>query len=73
MNKNIKQFYVAINDGRVVFFDTNLKSFVDKLKKIEPFEDRSLSTFQRIFKKKEFASYANEYGKVYLLQKLEVK
>lgn len=73
MNKNIKQFYVAIYDGKVDFFDTNLKAFIDKLKKKEPFEERSLSTFQRIFKKKNFTSYANEIGKMYLLQKLEVE
>lgn len=73
MNKNIKQLFVAIYDGKVVFFDTNLKSFIEKLKKAESGEERSLSTFQRIFKKKTFDSYANEDGKLYLLQKLKIE
>ena len=54
-------------------FDTNLKSFIDKFKRLESGEDRSLSTFRRIFIKKDFDSYANEDGKLYLLQKLNVK
>ncbi len=73
MNKNLKSFYVAISEGKVVLFDTNLSAFVEKLKKEEPGEMRSLSTFQRIFKQKDFNAYANESGKVYLLQKLTVR
>ncbi|AWX45500.1 hypothetical protein HME9304_02520 [Flagellimonas maritima] len=68
MIRDLKQLYTAIVDNEVVFFDTNLKLFVQKLNDAEP-TSRNYQYYYRGFQKTNILTFENN-GKQYFLQKL---
>lgn len=64
MLRDLKNLYVAIANGRVVVFDTNLKDFVGKLASVEP-SARNYDYYFREFKKAEVIEWNG-----YVLQKV---
>lgn len=64
MLRDLKNLYVAIANGRVVVFDTNLKDFVAKLVAVEP-SARNYDYYFREFKKAEVIEWNG-----YVLQKV---
>lgn len=69
MIRDLKSLYVAILDNEVVFFDTNLKLFVEKLNNLES-DSRNYDHYYREFKKSHNVVYKNSKGVGYHLQKL---
>ncbi len=68
MIRDLKSLYTAVVDNKVVFFETNLKFFIEKLNEVEP-TARNYQYHYREFKKTDLIIFENE-GKKYFLQKL---
>lgn len=68
MIRDLKSLYTAIVDNGVVFFETNLKLFVEKLNEAEP-TSRNYQYYYREFQKTDKLTFENN-GKKYFLQKL---
>lgn len=69
MIRDLKTFYVAINENKVISFDTNLSKFVAGLKKIEP-DVKGYQFYNKEFKKNNIIVFVNKNNKVYFLQKV---
>lgn len=69
MIRDLKTFYVAINENKVISFDTNLSKFVAGLKKIEP-DVKGYQFYNKEFKKNKIIVFVNKNNKVYFLQKV---
>ena len=70
MNKVLKYLYVAIKHSEVVVFETNLSSFLNELREIEP-ELKSYSYYNRKFQSDHIISFVGKRRELYLLQKLK--
>lgn len=74
MNKVISKLYVAVryDDRRVVYFDTNLKSFIEGCEKKAKITGlKSLAYYQYKFKDQELISHVDRFENLYYLQKLK--
>lgn len=69
MIRDLKSLYTLITDNRVVIFDTNLKSFVEKLNDFES-DTRNYDYYYRELKKTQLIEFQNNSGRKYYLQKL---
>ena len=69
MLRDLRSLYVAIADGKVVVFDTNLKDFIVKFQGIEP-DARNYDYHYREFKKSDLVKWVNGKGLEYTLQKV---
>lgn len=69
MIRDLKTLYVAINENKVVFFDTNLSKFITGLKLLEP-NIKSYQYYNKEFKKNKTLIFVNRKNKVYFLQKV---
>lgn len=69
MIRDLKSLYVLINANKVIVFDTNLKSFVEKLNEFES-DSRNYDYYYRQFKKLNTIEFTNSKGVEYHLQKL---
>jgi hypothetical protein len=67
--RDLKSLYTLITDNRVVIFDTNLKSFVEKLNDFES-DTRNYDYYYRELKKTQLIEFQNNSGRKYYLQKL---
>ncbi len=69
MIRDLKSLYVLIIDNKVVIFETNLKSFVEKLNDFDS-NTKNYDHYYREFKKNKIIEFQNISGKKYYLQKL---
>jgi len=69
MIRDLKSLYAAVLDNKVVIFDTNLKSFVQKLNDFDS-NSRNYDYYYRQFKNTKFIEYQNNSDKKVYLQKL---
>lgn len=69
MIRDLKAFYVVIEENKVVHFDTNLLKFINGFKQIEP-EIKGYQYFNREFKKSNRIVFINKKEKIYYLQKV---
>jgi len=69
MIRDLKAFYVAINDNKVVHYDTNLLKFINGLKFIED-EIKGYQHYNKMFKKHNRIVFINKKQKIYFLQKV---
>ncbi len=67
--RDLKSLYTVIVNNKVVAFDTNLKSFIEKLNDLES-ESRNYDYYYREFKKSHDYKFQNKDGVKYHLQKL---
>ncbi|WP_343487175.1 hypothetical protein [Allomuricauda sp. d1] len=73
MNKVISKLFVAIryDDRKVVYFDTNLKSFIDGCHaKANISGLKGLSYYQYTFRNQETIHHVDSFGKMFYLQKV---
>lgn len=68
MLQGLKALYIVIFNGRVILFETNLRSFVREFEKIEK-ESRNFDFFYRQFKKTTYFQM-NFSNKEYHFQRL---
>ena len=69
MIRDLKCFYVAIKNNKVECYETNVKLFVERFRKIEP-KIRSYSYYSRAFNNVELIYFVNDKRETYFLQKL---
>ena len=69
MLRDLTSLYVAIKNNKVIVFDTNLKAFWLKFKKIEP-DCRNYDYFYREFKKSKTLQYLDKKEEIYFIQKV---
>jgi hypothetical protein len=70
MNKNLRKLYVAIQDDKVLFAETNLKSFVERLKQNDSGTTHSRNWFSSQFNKHPRFRYLSQSNNLYWLQKV---
>ena len=72
MIRDLRALYVLINNDKVLVFSTNLKDFLNKVRKIEAIRERikSDSSIRRYFHKKDTLIYLGEDKKIYTIQKV---
>ena len=69
MIRDLKSLYVLTLNNKVELFDTNLKSFVEKLIDFDS-DSRNYDYYYRKFKKLNYLEFENKNGVKYHLQKL---
>ncbi len=69
MNKNIKRFYVAVKEDKVIFFESNLSEFINGIRLIIP-NVKSLSFYDKAFKREDTIFHIDTFGKKVVFQKL---
>lgn len=69
MIRDLKSLYALILNNKVEFFDTNLKSFVEKLNDFDS-NSRNYDYYYRKFKNLDYIEIVNKDGVKYHLQKL---
>ncbi len=69
MIRDLKAFYVAINENKVVCYETNLFKFLECFKKVEN-DIKSYQYYRGRFKDDSIIVYVNKERKVYFLQKV---
>jgi len=65
MIRDLKAFYVAIKDNEVVKFGTNLTTFYEGFKQLEP-DIRNYEWFYRQFKKEKYFKISIDSNEYYL-------
>lgn len=70
MNKRIKEVIVAVQYSKIVYADTNLNTFVQSLKIIEP-STPSKATIKKHLDQKGFYYFTNDFGVAYHICKYE--
>ena len=68
MNKGVKNLYIAISDNKVIHASTQLKEFHRTLLGLIT-EIKSLSYYQKQFKKQDLIEHVDHLGKFYYFQK----
>lgn len=69
MIRDLKAFYVAICENKVVHYDTNLSKFIDGFKLIEP-SIKGYQYYNKEFKRNSRIVFISENDRVYFLQKV---